>query len=101
MLMPLDGPSKQFSITLTSSVVVEVKITTALEERKVITIQPLDADIWVYFGDGINVPNVATVAADGFKHFKKAKESYEASNTQPIYILSTNASNDVRLVERA
>ena len=89
-LLPLDGPSKQFSVTIDTVTVVELKKdASALEERKVITIQA-EGKIYLYFGEEGAVPNAATVAADGFIHYKNGKETYEASNTQKIYALSVS-----------
>lgn len=98
----LNGPSKQFSVSLTNSTVIEVKDgSSPLSERKVVTIMPLDGKIWVYFGDGTNVPNSTTVKTDGFPQFKNTKESYEASDSQELYIVSDSGTVDVRIAERA
>jgi len=102
MLQPLDGPSAQFSASLTSVTVVEIKAgASVLSERKVITLQPLDGDVWVYFGDGITTPNAATVASDGFRHYSKDKESYEATNQQQVFMVAVTGTVDVRGAERA
>lgn len=99
---PLDGPAKQIpAITLTTSTVVEVKSGTPLDGRAIITIQPLDGDIWVYFGDGINIPSAATVAADGFLHYRHADKSYEAGDRQPVFIVARTITTSVRIAERA
>lgn len=101
MFQPLDGPSKQGTITVDTVTVKELKIgASALDERKVITLQPA-GKIRVYFGDGTGTPSAATIAADGIVHFKNQKESYEASETQPVFILSELGSTDVVVVERA
>lgn len=102
MFEPLDGPSKQLKVTVTTSVVVEVRVgASALEDRKVITLQPLDGDIKVYFGDGIDVPSAATVAANGMDHYKKAKETYEAGDKQKVYIVAASGTVNTVIVERA
>jgi hypothetical protein len=99
---PLDGPSAQGTITVDTITVKEVKIgANALDERKVITLQPIDGKIRVFFGDGVTVPNAATVAVDGFLHFKSAKDSYEATNSQAVYILAEAGTVDVKVAERA
>lgn len=101
MLQPLDGPSKQFSTTVNTTVVQELKKDTEpLPERKVITVQA-DGKIYIYFGDEDIEPNAATVAADGFIHFKNGKESYEASSTQKVYVLSASGDVDIRAAERS
>lgn len=101
MFNPLDGPARQFAVSLTSATVVEVKVTTPFPERKVITMQALDADIWVYFGDGSTTPNAATVAANGFKQYRYSKETYECSETQAMFILAVSTTTSVRIAERA
>lgn len=103
MLQPLDGPSQQTAITLTNTVVQEAKGGgNALAERKVVTIQALTGKIYVYFGAEGVTPNAATVAANGLVQYKNQKESYEASTSQKLWILSvTVASNSVIVAERA
>jgi len=103
MLNPLDGPAKQYKVSVGTVTVLRVLKPTEseLEERRAVTLQPLDDAIRVYFGDGVTVPSAATVAADGFLHFKNAKESYEASATQEMYILSDNGTTDVIIAERS
>lgn len=101
MYQDLDGPAKQYSKSVTSTVVVEVINVSALYERKVVTLQPIDGKIWVYFGDGDTTPSAATVKADGFIHFKNTRDSYEASTTQPLFIVADTGTVDVRIAERA
>jgi len=102
MLQPLDGPSAQATLSVGTVTVVEVKAGgTALEERKVITIQPIGGKIYVYFGDGVTTPSAATVAADGFEHTNKLKESYEAASSQQMFILSAVGTINVKIAERA
>jgi hypothetical protein len=101
MLQPLDGPSKQFSTTVDTITVVELKKDASpLAERKVVTVQA-EGKIYIYFGDDDIVPNAATVAADGFIHFKNGKESYEAAASQRVYILADSGTITVRAAERA
>ena len=103
MFEPLDGPATQGKlIGVNTSTVVEVKVgASRFTDRKVVTIQPLTGKIYVYFGDGTTTPSAATVAANGFIHFKNAKESYEAGEKQPLFILSLTGTTDVIIVERA
>jgi hypothetical protein len=101
MLQPLDGPSKQFSVNVDTITVVELKKDALpLDERKVVTVQA-EGKVYIYFGDDDVVPSAATVAADGFIHFKNAKESYEASASQSIYVIADSGTVKVRAVERA
>ena len=102
MLRPLDGPSKQGKLSVTTSVAVEIKIEAgAYSERKVITLQPLDGKILVYFADEGVVPSAATVSSDGFEHPKKAVRSYEATDKQALYMVSSSGTVNVITAERA
>jgi len=97
----LDGPSKQDRVAVTTATVKELKVgASALAERQVITIQPTDGNIWVYFGDG-TTPSAATVSTKGFKHVKNAKESYEAGERQQVFIVAETGTVNVTFVERA
>ena len=102
MLQPLDGPSKQDAISIDDITVIEVKIDASpLDERKVITLQP-NGKIRVFFGDGSSVPNAATVLAKGFLHYKNAVRSYEASDSQTVYMIAeTGGATEVIVAERA
>jgi len=101
MFQPLDGPADQGIISVDTVTVKEVKIGgSALAERKVITIQPTDGKIRVYFGDG-TTPTAGTVATDGFLHFNKAKETYEATDSQQVWILAEAGTVSVNVAERA
>ena len=101
MFSPLDGPAAQVKLTGVGIVTpVEVKVgATALSERQVITMQP-NGKMKVYFSDG-SVPSAATVLANGFDHFKDAKESYEAGEQQRVFVLAATGTVDVVIVERA
>ena len=103
MFQPLDGPSRQLASTsLTTTTVVKVGLAgVALEERKVVTIQPISGNIYIYFGDDSTTPNATTVAADGFIQTKNTLQSYEASASQNLFILSVSGTIQVKIVERA
>ena len=103
MLQPLDGPSAQLKLASVDTVtVVEVKAgASPLTERKAVTLQPLGGKIYIYFGDGVSTPNAATVIANGLVHEKTAKETYEAGEQQPMFILAVAGTTDVICVERA
>lgn len=102
-LLPLDGPSQQFSISLTSTTAVEVKdgANPPLGERKVITMMPTDGKIYVYFGDGSTTPTANDVKTKGFPHSKGSMRSYEASDTQDVWIVADTGTVDVRVAERS
>jgi len=102
MLQPLDGPSKQFKLSGVGIVTpVEVYASgSAFAERKVITLQS-DSKFYIYFADEGEVPNAATVSANGFIQYKNAKESYEATGSQAVFVLSFTGTVDIRGAERA
>jgi hypothetical protein len=101
-LLPLDGPSAQATLSVDASTVVEAKAGgSALTERKVVTLQPLTGKVYVYFGGDGAAPNAATVIANGLVCFKNAKETYEASPTQKIYLLSVTGTVNVIVAERS
>lgn len=103
MFQPLDGPAKQYKLTVTSTVVLElVKPTeSALEERKVVVVNPQDGKIKIFFGDGITTPSPATIASDGMLIYKNSRDTFEATNSQPLFILADTSDVDVIVIERA
>lgn len=101
MYLPLDGPSKQDLIPVTTSASVEVKAkTTVFDDRKVVTLQPLSFMIKIYFADEGEVPSAATVISKGFEHPKKAIRSYEACGKQSMYMISIGGNTNVVVAER-
>jgi len=102
MILPLDGPSKSFKLSAVGTATpVEVKAGgSSFAERKVITLQG-DASFYVYFADEAETPNAATVSANGFIQYKNAKESYEATGAQIVFVLAVSGTVDVRGAERA
>lgn len=101
MFQPLDGPAAHDTISVGTGAVVEAKIgASSLEERKVLTIQPTDK-LYIYWGDGSGIPSVGTVSADGITLFKNGVYTFEASRSQPIYMLSVSGTIDVKVVERS
>ena len=100
MLLPLDGPSAQGTVTVNDSTVQEAKAGgSTLSDRKVITMQG-DGKFYVYFGDGGSAPSVATVQNHGFTQFKNAIQSYEAGEQQKVYVLALSGSVNVKVAER-
>ena len=102
MLQPLDGPSKPFKLSSVGVVTpVEVFASgSSFPERKVITLQS-DGKFYIYFADEGETPSAATVAANGFIQYKNAKESYEASGSQAVFVLAVTGTVDIRGAERA
>lgn len=101
MFEPLDGPSAQAKINVTSTVVVEAKAgSSRFTDRKVVTLQT-DKDIYVYFGDGSTTPAAVTVSANGFVQYAKSKESYECGEKQTMFLLAVSTTAGVVVAERA
>ena len=102
MLQPLDGPSDQGKLSVTDAAVTEVKISASvLSERKVVTLQPTDGKVRVYFGDGSGAPLLSTVASDGFLVFKNQITSFEAAESQSVYVCAESGTVQVVVAERA
>lgn len=101
MYLPLDGPSLQDRVSVTDSTVFRVKVgSSEFEDRDVVCIQPLDGLIWLYFGDGTNTPNATTVKDKGFPIPKNSFRSFEAGNTQQIFIVADSGTVSVTFAER-
>jgi len=100
--LPLDGPSDQGTVSITDAAITEVKVGgSTFPARKVITVQSEDGKFRLYFGVEGVVPSPATVIADGFLIHKGGLKSFEASDQQPVYIISVNGNIDVTIAERA
>lgn len=101
MLEALDGPSKSFVINANNTTPIEVKSgSEPFSERKVVTMQG-DKKFYVYFADEGENPSAADISTKGFIQYKNSKESYEAAETQAIFVLSVGPSADIRVAERA
>jgi len=93
-LFALDGPSAQDLIAVTN-VESEAKVgASVLEERKVITIQPQDGDVRVLFVSGL-------ASNHGIEVSKGDIFSFEASASQPVYLITDSGTTNVVLIERA
>lgn len=101
MLFPLDGPSKQGTLSSVGTLTpVEVKVgASSFEGRKVVTLQG-DAKFYIYFADENVVPSAADVSNNGFLQFKNSKETYEASSQQAIYVLAESGTVNIKIAER-
>lgn len=92
MLLPLDGPGSYTNITV-GTTAVEVKVgASRLDQRAMITIQPLTEP--VYFGYDSSV-----TIATGTKIFAGQVFPLEAGDKLEVYIISENPGNDVRITE--
>jgi len=101
MYRKLDGPAKQYKLSsVGTSTVVEVVDTTALEERQVITFQST-GKFYLFFGDSGAAPSAAVVAADGFELPRKDLLTFEAADTQVLYVLAVSGTVDIVVSERS
>jgi hypothetical protein len=102
MFEDLNGPAKQDSISVTASTPVRVKVSTnELPERKVVTIQPLTGSCRVYFADEGETPVAATVLNKGFKIRKEGTRTFEATETQKVWIISETGTISIIIAERS
>ena len=88
---PLDGPSVQGILTVTT---VEIPLRvglTNLDDREVITVQPVDGQVYITFVTGI----------EGFLVYKNQLVTFEATNTQDIFIKAVAGTVHVKIAERS
>jgi hypothetical protein len=91
-LLPLDGPATYANLSV-STTAVEVKASTSvLSERKIVTIQPLDGE--VYFGYDSSV-----TSSNGTKIFKGQVYPLEAGELLNVFIVADSGTVDVRITE--
>lgn len=93
MFQPLDGPGVSGSMSV--STVVEAKVgASRLEDRKVLTLQPTDGDI--YFGY-----SASETTSSGTKIFMGQVYPLEATDSLPVYIIAASGTVNVRVTEVA
>lgn len=91
MLLPLDGPGVYGVITVTTTPQ-EVKVgSSALDERKVLTIQPTDGHIYYGYSNTVS-------STTGTKIHKGQWIQLEASDRLPVWVVSQGSVN-VRITE--
>jgi len=97
----LDGPAKEDLVSIGAVTPVRVKIgSVELSGRKVITIQPVTGPCRLYFADDQEVPSASTVLNKGFRIPKTSIKTFEASDTQWVYLISVTGTIDVIIAER-
>ena len=91
--IPLNGPAKNGTMIVTDTAS-ELKVdASVLDDRKIITIQPLDGV--VYFGYTNSV-----TSSNGTKVFKGQYFPLEATGKLPVYLVAeTGETVDVRITE--
>lgn len=93
MYIPLNGPAVYGNI-IANSTSIEVKIgASPLEERTVITIQPLDGNIYYGYDSSVTTSN-------GTKIYKGQVHTLEATDQLAVWIVSETGTNtNVRVTE--
>ncbi len=93
MYIPLNGPADQGAISV-STTPIEVKVGASIfEERTIITIQPLDGDVYFGYNSG------TLTSSTGTKIFKGQYFIMEASDSLPVYVVAASGTVDVRITE--
>lgn len=95
MIQPLDGPAIHSSVSVTDTPQ-EVKVgASVLDERKVVTLQPLDGIVYYGYSNLVDQNN-------GTKIFKGQLIHIEASDSLPVWVVAeTGETVDVRITEVA
>ena len=94
MYQPLDGPATHGAKSVTTSAQ-ELKVgASVLEERKVVSMQPVDGDIYYGYSSGVT-------SSTGTKIAKGQFFSLECSSTLPIWMVASSGTVDVRITEVA
>ena len=93
MLFPLDGPAVYKSITVTDTPQ-EVKVNAVvLDERKIITLQPLGGTVYYGYDNTVS-------ASTGTKVFKGQWLHLEASSSLPVWVVAAPGDSvDTRITE--
>lgn len=91
-LLPLDGPAVYGSLPV-STTAVEIKVgASVLTERTVVTIQPLDGDI--YYGY-----NSSVTTTTGTKIFQGQFFPFEAEDSLSVWVIAASGTIDCRITE--
>lgn len=93
MFIPLNGPGDQASLSVSTSPI-EIKVgASRLEQRTIVTVQPLNGDIYI----GYN--SLTLTSSTGTKVFKGQVYVLEATDSLPVYAVSESGTIDVRITE--
>lgn len=93
MYQPTDGPGLHGALNVTDAIAVEVKVGGSnAEERKVVSIQPIDGKIYYGYSSGVTSSNGTLIS-------KKQLVYLETSVQLSIYIIANNGTVDVRITE--
>ena len=92
MFINLNGPGTQGALSVTTTAV-EVKVgAQPLDQRAVITIQPLDGVVYYGYDAGVT-------SSTGTKIFKGQIYPLEATHQLPVYVVAESGTVDVRITE--
>lgn len=92
--LPLDGPAVYGAISVTSTPI-ELKVgASVLDERKVVTFQPLDGDIYYGYDNSVSYTT-------GTKIIESQFFELEVASTLSIYLVAETGSINVRITEVA
>lgn len=94
MYQPLDGPSVNGALSVTDTAT-ELKVgASVLDQRTVVTIQPLDGVVYFGFSSGVT-------ASNGTKVFKGQFFALEAGDSETVFLVAESGQTvDVRITER-
>jgi hypothetical protein len=91
MLVPLNGPAVYGAISVSTAT--EVKVGgSRLSERAVVTIQPLDGDVYLGYDNSVSTSN-GTLIHEGQVY------ALEATDQLPVWIIAATGTVDVRITE--
>jgi len=93
MFIPINGPGDQTNLSVSTSPQ-EVKVgASRLDQRTVITIQPLDGDIYFGYNSG------TLTSSTGTKIFQGQYFPLEAADSLAVYVVAASGTVDVRITE--
>lgn len=93
-LLPLDGPALNSNMPVTT-IAAPIRVGLSnLSERKVVTIQPLDGDIYFGYSSGVTT-------STGTKIFQGQFFPFEAGEELDIWVICATGTVDCRITEVA
>ena len=93
MLLPLDGPAAYGALSVSTAT--ELKVGgSALTERKVVSFQPTNGNVYYGYDSSVSTSN-------GTKVLKNQLVIIEAGEQLPVYLIAETGTVDVRITEVA
>lgn len=90
----INGPAENAALAVTTTAVVLRAGGSNLENRKVISMQPIDGDVYYGFSNSVT-------SSTGIKVFQGEKFFLECADTLDIYIVADTGTVDTRIGEYA